>query len=274
MKKTPTAETDPFGSCTYNSASSTTSMFYKIPTKAAARHENGYCYLIIPQKYLHDVLWKHVEMQTESINRILRSNLVDIKPLKIREDTHPGQPYHDMPPHLTLAIDADRENVKNFLDEYDQDPIFIKFKIVLAKLIPPTCNGSLSLVVTIQFDDDTKKMVDGFVESLDGRRDYSWHITVGQSFYPPEIAKSIFELEKDHNINIFRAPMNDVVDSKVGGVQDAFNLFEKQAKYTKEVLFPKLHKLGYDFGQYKGVNDHIILTDKIRKRRLSCFRFW
>jgi len=220
-------------------------------------------------------MWETVEPQVSHVNAVLQKNRSNIKPLVCREQSHSKQPFHDLPPHLSLSMNSNAEELKQFMRLAGDDTIELTFDIGVVKLIPPTMNGSLSAVMEIQFDDETKEKVDGFRRILNSeQRLHSWqHVTIGQSFYEPDVADVIFQLNKDHKVNIARASVEDVENTQLEGGKMAKETIDKQSEYFMQELLPKLAKKRYEIGQFRGNDDHVILSSRCKKRLVDRLRY-
>jgi len=219
-------------------------------------------------------MWETVEPQVSHVNAVLQKNRSNIKPLICREQSHSKQPFHDLPPHLSLSMNSNMEELKQFMRQAGDDTIELTFDIGVVKLIPPTMNGSLSVVMEIQFDDETKEKVDSFRRILNSEhRLHAWqHITIGQSFYEPDVANVISQLNKEHKVNIACASVEDVEKTQLKGGKMAKETVEKQSEYFIQELLPYLAKKRYEIGQFRGNDDHVILSSR-HKKRLAKVRF-
>ena len=174
-----------------------------------------------------------------------------------RKTIHEDQPFHDIPPHFSIAYNTTvTDPLKQIEEAIGSLDLELEFNVTNIKLVPPSMNGSLSLVYAIKLAAKSEVIMNELAHMLGEPRLYGWHITVGQSFYKPKLSQAIFNLNRDNNVNISRIDENK---SKELDIFESWNLVQRQDKYFKETLMPHLDSMGYEVGYYKGEKDHIVI---------------
>eukprot|EP01083_Nonionella_stella_P008708 25168_1 len=87
-----------------------------ISTKPNIRTQTGFAYLAISQNDLQK-MWNIVESQVSHVNTLLRNDRSNVRPLAIREQSHPEQPFHDLPPHLSLSMNSTPRELRQFINK-------------------------------------------------------------------------------------------------------------------------------------------------------------
>lgn len=228
---------------------------YYVSSKAETRDGN-YVFVPIPANVITS-MFSSAEKLVQTANVKIQEDGRKINDLVKRETTHEKQPFHDLPPHISIAYNTTKPNALELIEtENGSLDLNLAFKVTNIKLIPPTRNGSLSLVYTIEFATETQDTMNKIAESLGEPLQYGWHITVGQSFYEPNTSEVIFNLNSQEKINI---TMIDESKSKELNVFESWALIKQHKEYFKETLMPYLKSRGYTVGLYRGNEDHIVL---------------
>jgi hypothetical protein len=211
-------------------------------------------------------LWSLASTHVQTINTILveKDGAIRNKLVK-REAKHENQPFHSVLPHFSIAYKTTHKNPLALIAQENGGSLDLKlaFKVSKIILIPPTKNGILSLVYTVEFDNESKNNMNKFVETLGERLQHAWYITAGQSFYEPETAQlTIFDLYSNKDsVDIVRVNYPDVRCHDLN-VVSYWSFIKGQEKYFKENLMPGLEAQGYPTGYYKGAKDHVVLFDE------------
>ena len=230
-------------------------MKFSMSSKVLTRHDNKkFVYLPLPQPVI-DSIWALAGEHVDKINGKIDKSLFN--KLEKRSEIHADQPFHDIAPHISIAYNTTKSDPLQLIAEkLGSCDLDLTFSVTNIKLVPPTMNGSLSLVFTIGFEGESKETMAKLEEILEEPPSRGWHITVGQSFYKANMSQAIFDLQSQKNINITRI---DESNSKELNVFECWTLIKKQETYFKETLMPDLESMGYEVGYYRGAKDHVVL---------------
>ena len=235
----------------------TSTTTFSFSSKVETRDDNNaYVFVSIPQRTI-DSLWSIVfGNHVSRINLTLAHDGL-INEVVQRKTIHDDQPFHDIPPHFSIAYNTTvTDPLKQIEEAIGSLDLELEFNVTNIKLVLPSMNGSLSLVYAIKLAAKSEVIMNELAHMLGEPRLYGWHITVGQSFYKPKLSQAIFNLNRENNVNISRI---DEKKSKELDVFESWNLVQRQDKYFKETLMPHLDSMGYEVGYYKGEKDHIVI---------------
>ena len=223
--------------------------------------DGGFVYLPVSEDVMNS-MWSLASTHVQTINTIVKKDGTIPNKLVKREANHKSQPFHSVLPHFSIAYKTKHKNPLALIKQNNGDSLDLKlaFKVSKIKLVPPTKNGILSLVYTVEFDNESQHIMSKIVETLEERPQHAWHITVGQSFYEPETAQCIFDLYSKHNIDILRIDERSKADDH--NVGSCWRFIKGQEKYFKEKLMPRLERKGYPAGYYNDAKDHVVLFDE------------
>ena len=229
---------------------------YTYNLESKVKFRDNYAYIPVDQKVILD-LWLDVAMKVEMINKQIRKENI-IPEMEIRALSHPNQPFHDLPSHLSVAY-----KVSNLQEAIKNTPKSIKlsFKPTSTKIVPPTMNGILSIVTGIELSDSSKQQVDKLTKAYGEKPRFGWHITIGQSHYKPSYADVIFNLNKRDGINIARVDKKLIKNSSVKSALNVWTQVNDYKKYFFDKILTRAKEVGFEIGNYKGKADHIILSN-------------
>lgn len=217
---------------------------------------DNYAYVPVDQKVILD-LWLKVAAQAEMLIKIIRKDKI-IPELEIRALSHSKQPFHDLPSHLSIAYKIDKP--EEAMKKAPKKPIKLSFKPTTTKVIPPSMNGILSVVTSIELSDSSKRQLNNLSKIYNEKPHFGWHITIGQSFYETTYADTIYRLNKNEGINIARVDQKLIKNSSIKSALNVWEQVRDYKKYFFDKIVNQAKQIGFETGEYRGKPDHIILS--------------